>query len=337
MSSVASQRVKYAAMVSAAVLIVGAGAAALIDNRDAGGTSAGTVGPTDNTSETPSTPSSPTPSPEPTDGDQGDAAGDQSTVYGAAFARRPGEGYLKALRRTDATLGRLDAVRVFYRRMPRAWPGKAPGRNVIVSFRLDPSRVLAGEYDDYMRDWFASVPIGLNVWWTNYHEPEDEIEAGKFTAAEYRTSFEHLDRLADESANERLQSTVILMSWTARPASGRKWRSYVPNPANIDVLAWDLYNRRRDVYPDPVALLEAAQHDSETIGKPFAVAELASVLGRRDNGSGRAEWLRAMGDFAAEHDARFVSYYNLLWNGGSDDFRLMDAPSIQAWKDISGG
>ena len=335
MSSVASQRVKYAAMVSAAVLVVGAGAAALIDNRDAGGTTAGPWRTTDDTSDTPSAPSTPTP--QPTESGQGDEAGAQSTLYGAAFARRPGEGYTKALRRTDATLGRLDVVRVFYRRLPKPWPGKAAGRNVIVSFRLDPRRVLAGDYDDYMRDWFASVPIGVNVWWTNLHEPEDEIEAGKFTATQYRASFEHLDRLADQAANTRLQSTVILMSWSARPASGRKWRSYVPNPANIDVLAWDIYNRRRDVYPDPVALLEAAQHDSETIGKPFAVAELASALARGDKGSGRAEWLRAMGDFAVEHDALFVAYYNMLWNGGSVDFRLADAPSIQAWKDLSGG
>ena len=36
MSGLPSQRVKYAAMASAAVLIVGAGAAALIDNREAG-------------------------------------------------------------------------------------------------------------------------------------------------------------------------------------------------------------------------------------------------------------------------------------------------------------
>lgn len=331
MSTETGRRITYAAMASAAILIVGAAGATLIDNSEAGESAVQASGDTSHTAGTGGT----RPTPEPSVSSEA-GADPKLTQYGASFARKSGEGYLKALRRTDHTLGELGVVRVFYRRVPKPWPGKAAGRDVLVSFRLDPSRVLAGEYDDYMRKWFASVPIGVNVYWTNYHEPEDEIEAGKFKAAAFRAAFERLDRLAKEAENPRLKSTVILMSWSARPASGRKWRSYVPDPASIDVLAWDIYNRRRDVYPDPVALLEAAQHDSETIGKPFAIAELASVLGRGDKGSGRADWLRAMGDFVTEHDAAFVLYYNLLWNDGSDDFRLLDAPSIRAWKDISG-
>ncbi len=331
MTSESGRRVVYVAMASAAVLILGAGAATLIDNGEA---TESAVQPSATTDETPGTDVT-SPTPEPADTSEPGTM-PKETLYGASFMRKHGEGYQKALRRTDATLGKLGVVRVFYRRVPKPWPGKAPGRDVIVSFRLDPARVLAGDYDAYMRNWFASVPISLNVYWTNYHEPEDEIEAGRFTASEYRTSFAHLNRLAREAANPRLKSTVVLMSWSARPASGRKWRSYVPDPASIDVLAWDIYNRRRDVYPDPAALLEAAQHDSETLGKPFAIAELASVLGRGDKGSGRAEWLKAMAAFAEEHDAAFVSYFDMLWNDGHDDFRLQDAPSINAWKTLSG-
>jgi hypothetical protein len=339
MSSAVGRRVRTAAMAAAAVLIVGAGTAAVMGNSDAvGGGVGGPTGDNGQTSVATDDGSGGTDGQDGvgtvTPGDNGPATA--KTLYGASFAKRPGEKYHAALRRTDATLGRLGVVRVFYRRQPRAWPGKAPGRDVIVSFRLDPALVLAGEYDAYMRNWFATVPIGLNVFWTNYHEPEDEIDNGKFTAAQFRDSFAHLDQLADEAHNPRLRSTVILMSWTARPASGRKWRAYVPDPANVDVLAWDIYNRRRDVYPDPAALLEAAEHDSETIGKPFAVAELASVLAKGDKGSGRADWLRAMGEFAKEHNAAFVSYFDYLWNNGTDDFRLMDDPSIQAWKEISG-
>jgi hypothetical protein len=328
MSSRTGRRITYAAMASAAVLIVGAAGSTLIDNSDAGESTGQTTGGTGD----PTTSTSPTSDP---DVSSEPGAGPQLPLYGAAFARKPGEGYGKALRRADSTLGKLGLVRVYYKRVPKPWPGKAAGRDVIVSFRLDPPRVLAGDYDAYMRKWFATVPIGVNVYWTNFHEPEDEIEAGKFNAADYRAAFEHLDGLAKEAQNPRLKSTVILMSWSARPASGRKWRSYVPDPASVDVMAWDIYNRRRDVYPDPAALLEAAQHDSETLGKPFAIAELASVLGRGDTGSGRAEWLREIGDFVEQHDAAFVLYYNLLWNG-TDDFRLNDSPSIQAWKTISG-
>jgi hypothetical protein len=333
MSVPLAHRVRTAAMAAAAVLIVGAGTAAMMDNGDPGGS---LVGPVDTGGQTATATDS-------TAGSDGSAVGSTvtpgdtgsapATLFGASFAQRPGEGYRAALRRTEKTLGRLGVVRVYYRHLPRHWPGRAPGRDVIVSFRLDPQRVLTGQYDAYMRHWFASVPIGINVFWTNFHEPEDQIDAGKFSAAQYRDSFRHLDQLADEAGNPRLKSTVILMSWTSRPASGRKWRAYVPDPAHVDVLAWDIYNHRRDVYPDPAALLEAAQHDSETIGKPFAVAELASVLGRRDKGDARAEWLRSMGEFAQQHNAAFVAYFDMLWHG--DDFRLLDKPSVAAWKAIS--
>ena len=45
--------------------------------------------------------------------------------------------------------------------------------------------------------------------------------------------------------------------------------------------------------------------------------------------------MRDMADFVDQHDAAFVLYYDMLWDG-TTDFRLLDSPSIRAWKDISG-
>jgi hypothetical protein len=206
-----------------------------------------------------------------------------------------------------------------------------------VSFKLPPGQVVAGRYDKAMTAWFATAPKNLDIYWCYWHEPENDIEAGTFTAAEYKAAFEHLDRLAKKANNKRLRSTVILQSYSTRPASGRNWRDYVPDPTTVDVLAWDVYNRDKSQYSSPADLLDAPAQAAKSLGLPFAVAELGSALVDGDDGSGRAAWLRSMGDYLTAHHAVFVDYFDFLWNGGANDYRLRDQPSLKAWKQISGG
>lgn len=262
---------------------------------------------------------------------------DVATRYGASFQTDRGESYLAALDRTDRSLGRLDVVRVYYPGPPDPWPGKAPGRDVVVSFKLGPREVTAGQHDAAMREWFATTPPALHVNWVYWHEPEDDAEAGSFSATDYRAAFAHLDALADEVGNPRLRSTVILQSWSTRAASGREWRDFLPDPTHVDVLAWDVYNRRARLgeYTDPAQLLDAPRRASESVDRPFAVAEMGSAVTDGDDGSGRATWLRAMGDYLDRHDADFAAYFDFRWNDGADDYRLRDQPSLGAWRDIS--
>jgi len=256
--------------------------------------------------------------------------------YGASFQLERSESYESALARTDYALGRLDVVRVFYPGAPDPWPGKAPGRDVVVSFKLDPRAVLAGDHDQDMRAWFESAPRALDVHWVYWHEPEDEVEGGSFTAAQFRDAFARLDGLADETGNPRLESTVVLMSWSTREASGRDWRDYFPPRDTVDVLAWDVYNRRGDRghYSTPIELLDAPRKAAESVGKPFAIAELGSVLIDGDDGAGRAQWLRSMGAYLSEYRAVFVTYFNFSWNDGVDDYRLRDRSSRLAWREL---
>lgn len=267
----------------------------------------------------------------------GDNGSTGSTLYGASFQSRPGESYPAALARTDKALGRLDLVRVFYPRAPARWPGKAPGRNVVVSFKLPPRQVLAGRFDASMRAWFAAAPENVDVYWCYWHEPENDIEEGTFTAEQYKAAFEHLDRLATAADNPRLRSTVILQSYSTRPASGRNWHDYVPDPDSVDVLAWDAYNRDTTRYSSPADMLDAPRRASESLGLRFAVAELGSRLVSGDDGSGRAAWLRSVGAYLKQHDAVFVDYFDFLWNDGADDYRLRDRASVQAWKQLNAG
>lgn len=259
----------------------------------------------------------------------------QAPLFGASFQQRPGEGYGQALRRTDAALD-LQVIRVFYQGAPDPWPGKAPNRDVVVSFKMPPQDVLAGDYDDQMRQWFADAPRDHKVFWVYWHEPEDDAEQGLFTPEQYRQAYARLDGLADEADNPNLASTVVLMSWATRTETSRNWRDYVPPVESFDILAWDAYNRvaTRGDYLPADDLLGPAQQASASIGKPFAIAELGSQLRPGDDGSDRAKWLLDIGRFAREHDAVFVTYFDFNWKG-TDDFRLSDPASQQAWRTLA--
>lgn len=261
-----------------------------------------------------------------------------STLFGAAYRVTREEPEDVALARTDELLGRLDVVRVFNEDFPVPWPGKAPGRNVVVSFKLPPEQVTAGVHDEAMTAWFREAPDDVDVHWSYWHEPEDDIEDGVFTAEQYRAAFAHLQELAREAGGPRLRSALILQSYTTRPESGRDWRDYYPGDEAVDVFAWDVYNRpeREGGYSPPAQLMGAQVDASRSVGKPFAVAELGSVLAEGDDGSGRAQWLREVGDYLKAQDAVFVTYFDLAFNGGRDDYRLRDAASLEAWKDVTG-
>ena len=261
-----------------------------------------------------------------------------STLFGAAYQVTRQEPEDVALARTDEMLGRLDVVRVFHPGFPEPWPGRAPGRNVVVSFKLEPAAVLEGVHDEAMSGWFRNAPRDVDVHWSYFHEPEDDIEDGRFTAEQYRAAFAHLQELARESVGPRLRSALILQSYTTLPLSGRDWRDYYPGDEAVDTFAWDVYNRpaRDGGYTPPEKLLGPQIEISRSVGKPFAVAELGSVIVEGDDGSGRAQWLREVGDYLKAQGAVFVTYFDLAFNDGQDDYRLRDAASQQAWKDVSG-
>lgn len=261
-----------------------------------------------------------------------------ATLFGASFERREGESYAAALDRTDAALG-LQIVRVFYPGAPDPWPGLAPGRPVVVSFKLHPGEVLAGRHDAAMTAWFRSAPRDEEVYWVLWHEPEDDIESGAFTAEQFAAAVLRLDALADAADNPRLHTTVVLMAYTTLEVSGRNWRDYVPEASSVDVLAWDAYNLDTDdgVYPSVDDLLDGPRRASQSIGSRFALAELGSVRVAGDTGDRRAAWLRSVGRYATEHDAAFVTYFDFLWNDGEDDYRLDDKSSVQVWRELSAG
>lgn len=261
------------------------------------------------------------------------------TRFGMSVSPMPGETPAAAVVRLRSQFGSLPVVRVFAPGLPPAHWDDEPtlhalgtGSAVVYSFKADPRQVAAGAYDDRVRSFLAGRPAGVSTYVAYYHEPEDDIESGVMTAADFRAATEHLAPIIRRSG---AMPTTILMQYTLGAASHRDWHDYY-SPA-IDVLAWDAYNTSaRDRVPSyrPVAALVAPvlAVAAET-GKAFGWAELGSPCIWTDpTCAGRATWLASLATGLAAAGAHFATYWNRADAGGGFDYSLADTASAAAWK-----
>jgi hypothetical protein len=260
------------------------------------------------------------------------------TLCGASFAEE-GLSYQQALAREDGFFNGLEMVRVFYPGLPQAWPGKldTSGRPMVVSFKAAPADVIAGTHDARLRTWFATAPTNQDIYWTYWHEPENDHTTAT-AKAQYRQAWQRVSTLADQAtSNPRLRATQILMGWSVNPMSGRNWRDWYPGAQYLDVLAWDLYNPGWDDADEPGyrpvgPLFANVIATSAAEGLAFGIGETGSPLIAGDDGTQRAAWLRSLSAHLTDNDALFVAYFDHDWDNG--DYRLRDEPSKAAWREF---
>ncbi|WP_052744771.1 DNRLRE domain-containing protein [Micromonospora sp. HK10] len=261
-----------------------------------------------------------------------------STLCGASFnSETAGETYQQALARIDGYYNGLESVRVFYRDLPQAWPGKlnVGGRPMIVSFKAAPAEVNSGKHDAYLREWFRTAPTNQDIYWTYYHEPEND----NFAPDAFVAAFRRVSGLAAAAGNPRLRATLILMGWTLESGSHRDWTDWYPGRQYVDVLGWDVYNEgwKNGTYNAPANMFAKVIAVSRQEGLPFGIAETGSPLVAGDPGSARAAWLRALSSHLTAEGALFVDYFDLDWREEAGiDYRLRDSASMTAWREFCG-
>lgn len=264
----------------------------------------------------------------------GGMTGNGNTLFGSTVDRAPGESLSEALARIQAKLGPLPLVRIYASGLPPSWSElrKGIGRvSTVVSFKADPSEVLSGAYDARLRAWFQAAPTHRDTWWVYYHEPENNVKSGHFTAEQFRAAWMHVAAIGASVDNPLLHPTLVLMCFTLQPESGRDWNAYVPEDGSVAVLAWDCYNQaaRNGQYVDPSLLLGRSVEASRAAGAAWGIAELGSRIAEGDDGTARAVWLRAVAGYAIDNQAEFVTYFD---SGAGGGFHLSDEPSITAWR-----
>ena len=232
--------------------------------------------------------------------------------------------------RISKKLGTPGVYRYFHTGLPGAsfkGSGADFGPPVVVSFKASPTELVAGKHDSRLRSWFRSIPSNRTVWWSYYHEPEDNIERGEFTAKQYRAAWRHLLRLAPQRAN--LRATMILMQWTLDKPSRSVDDYLVPG---LDVLAWDAY--LTGYTKTTKGTLDQAARVSRRRGLGYAVAEV-SVTAERTANANRA---KVMEKFVSElipstrsDGAEFVTWFEVNKDDGDWRMAPYDAP-VTAWR-----
>jgi hypothetical protein len=244
-------------------------------------------------------------------------------------------GSLTSLGQTKAVFGALPIVRVYYPGLPasNAWTGGDAGANdsaVIVSFKALPTDILSGKDDAPLKHFFDTAPTGHPVYYSYYHEPEDNIADGQFTAADYKAAWAHVAALADAAHNPDLHSTLILMSWDLVKASGRNWKDYLPGKGIISTLGWDAYpvGSATNVNPQPTPPAEfmgPCIAASNSVGLPYGFAEFGL-----STATGRPAWMTGVGNYLMTSGALFATVFN-----GSPQYptlQLTDPASQKVWK-----
>ncbi len=238
---------------------------------------------------------------------------DDDVTWGTSVTTVGGESYQQALSRTER---RLDPQVIRYYVPPKrglAWPEIAGDYPLVISFKLAPKEVLNGSHDRELRTFFAATP--RPSYWSYFHEPEDNIARGQFTAAAYRAAFRHIAAIADAS-RKPLRSTLVLMGYTAKSDSGRTWTDYYPGADVIDVLSWDCYAwTPRDT---PADVFGPALRVSEKAGKPWAIAETGVDAKQFPRDADRLARLKAMSRYLTEASTvpEFVTYFDTNPNDG---------------------
>jgi hypothetical protein len=260
---------------------------------------------------------------------------DEWTLFGTSLDFTVGGGFEGWVDHVDDRFGTLPVVRAFNPALPRPWSAtdNVAGRTVVVSFKASPQRVTSGDLDKRLREWFTSAPDTGEIYWTYFHEPEDNIASGQFTAEEFREAWKHIHGIAEEVGKENQFATLILMGWTTNPSSKRDFNDYYPGDEYVDVLGWDSYNfgHRQGQYVDPEDLFDRVISLSEELGKPWGIAETGSLIVDGDDGSGRAAWLSRVGAYLNDRGALWVTYFESTVGA---DYRLHDEESRQAWSEL---
>jgi hypothetical protein len=233
------------------------------------------------------------------------------------------------LTRLTSEFGHMPIVRVYYPGLPpaNAWTGSGKaGANssaVVVSFKALPSAILSGADDNTLKYFFDSAPTTHPIYYSYYHEPEDNIAAAQFSLADYKAAWAHVVALAKDAHNPQLHSTLILMAYDLDKSSGRNWHDYLPSGGIISTLGWDAYpaGAVADVNPQltpPGNFMGPAVAASKSVGLPFGFAEFGVP-----DVSGRPGWLNEVGSYIMKSGAVFGT----LFKGA----QMADSGSIAAW------
>lgn len=135
-------------------------------------------------------------------------------------------------------------------------------------------------------------PALLSPW----HEPMDDVAAGRLTAADFRRMGERGAEIIAAHPNGH-----FVLGWG--PILTRWWLEHGGNPDDYwfdgaNMFCADSYNKLSTGYRTPEGMLATIAAIAAAYGVPWAVPELGAELIEGDDGTGRGAWLRGCAEWA---------------------------------------
>ncbi|MFT3903713.1 MAG: hypothetical protein QM727_11095 [Niabella sp.] len=268
------------------------------------------------------------------------AVKDSSIIWGSSFGTMSGETHAVSYARVKAAFGKHGIARIYCSGDP-VWPVYIPVETVAqISFKMNAKEVLNGAKDVVLTKFFNALAGTAKIYWTYFHEPEDDIRDGAFTAEEFRNAFDYIIALQKKLNKPNLVPTLCLMSYSLDPASKRNWKDYLP--AKVELISWDGYYR--DSMGDDVSnVFDDVREEMKKTGLPWAIAE-TGINKMKKSGQvneaidieTRKKLLTALAKDISSKRPRpvFVEYFDSSppHDAAYSDWRISDDPAmVAAW------
>jgi hypothetical protein len=201
-----------------------------------------------------------------------------------------------------------------------------------------PAAINNGSQDANLRALFNSFPKNRMTYFTMWHEPENDINGGSFTSAQFAQMIAHIWDIKQSTSNAaNIQVGYIAMDywWRTGTTFQKNGDQILPPNGKFDFLAVDDYNTattsgRTNAGTDPA--FQNWYNWAKGKGKPLYVTEFGRKIDPNDP-QARANDLLASETWLKSHGFGMFLYWN--GSGAQGDWKLTDAPSQAAWKAIA--
>lgn len=197
---------------------------------------------------------------------------------------------------------------------------------------------------------------GISFLLTYFHEGERDFLESNLTVREWRRRHRLIYKTIRQHARGHRVAYVPIqtLTWTEAVSyvddSGKfvpkgdrdpiAWWAGVGDYAGWDCYATSVTNKppAAALYPAPAKFLELPLQSANSSGRPLFLPELGVIRqgSPADTGTYRADWMRQVATYLADHGCAGVAWWDAL-GSNSRDFRLTDAPSRAAWQNIIAG
>jgi len=189
-------------------------------------------------------------------------------------------------------------------------------RGSVLSIKFDQAALAAGQYDAKIRALCTSY-TGTFLVIANHHEPEDDIEGGAFTAAQWRAGSARLASVVNalrrpDGSRYNVEPWAILMGYTWEAASGRNPENYwVPGLAGYAVDQYNNPSARHDSTPwkSPAQLMDPFTAWAKPKGVKLGWVEIGCAPDFT-NPQRRPDWATAAAQYCKANGYTLASWFD---------------------------